>query len=89
MDRFCVIFKYVGSNPTAKEVFHINKYDWTIFPAQSDQKAYESFLNSDRYSFAIDGKVIEHKKDFKVLEVRKFNSSEEEENFKNKYWEEL
>ena len=84
MLRYVVVFKYIGEDESYRETFHTKTFDWSIFRANNIHHAREKFLNKE-FLFT-NGPVRDEKENFKILDIKKFSSFEEEEDFKSKYW---
>ena len=84
--KYYVIYQYVGE--TGRQRYHV-KYDWIRFDSLDAKHALEKFWNYNSDSGTYFHTNREHKKDFKILDVKTFSDTEEESNFRRKYWEEV
>lgn len=82
MKKYFVIYQYVGKDE--EDDYHTHSYDWVAYRCVDERHALERFWNYEEGGYYFNHR--EHKKDFKILEVKSFDSEEEEEKFKSDYW---
>lgn len=87
MNYYYVIYKFVGSDSDCSDGhYHEDFFDWVRFGNCPDvHHALERFW---RYEEGGTDYYIhrDHKKDFKILDIRRFETEDEIHNFVTSYW---